>query len=547
MKCRYFEIDEQSNSVVEKSSIPDGSILSRCLKEAGNSGTGAELVIFLANHHEFWQLRFLYELVEKCRDSASVRLDNENIGITRPWKPTPPILTIYSSDAFGNAKRDKNKFGQKYWDSSIWQRWVDMGPLDNRSTGDEEKYKTTPMTVLRQLNWNFDFACKKENGEVVTNLYAEDPATLEFSEFFTRVYKNSYIADVAADRGGHAGEVTPFPFLEESEFFRLYRQSKLFTRENGNKLKWRVLLVDDKEERLTHLKMLFRSEEFGAMFDVLEKEDDPHTKPALFFHQVRRFADVKKVLQKKDKHTPVFDIILLDYLLDAEKENRRLSIDLFPDKNAVAKPGGGTDWHFDDPFVSTLRGPDDKFWIFLTSCYHSALLDGLRERGISFQEICWNINRGADPVNTPNTFLYNFAGFLDFQLSSFHSEDKNIHSIWVDALNGLTNENIRGWANNTLGKILNYSSNIDSLREIPTSLFADSFLKSGFNQQSEDDYASGAYGYLTHLLFLLTSGDGNKWDEMKTDLEMVKEIIPAGKGYGILQSRIETLKKQYGL
>ncbi len=358
------------------------------------------------------------------------------------------------------------------------------------------------------------------------------------------MYLNSFIANVDHGKSvGHAGFITPYPFFEESVFYENFKNTALFKNE-GPQLKWRVLLIDDKPERLIHLQELFTSAAFGSKFDILDKEDQAHNKPALFIKQVRDIEEVGEAV--KNTH---YDLILLDYLLDVKDKGREFGTSLFPDKNATKVERGFT---FDK---ESFTGPDKKLWIILTSCYSSAFMDGLRERGVSFQDSKWMINRGADPVNTPNAFLYSLCQFLELQLNTYFGTTNRLEEIWMKALENLGKEFSRGWANATLSAILNYTSKFEVLKEISEgegkSLFAASYFQSKYYKDMTREHENGLYGYLTHLLFLLTAGDGSLWGEMKTDLDVIKRKVPISmsihvkEGYDIIEKRIVSLKNQY--
>lgn len=567
MIYKYYEVGEGGKGIKELGAIRKGSVLEQVQTEIGALGddaTDSELIIFLANTKEFWKLRVIYELFEKNRILATVSV-NENISVKGSISDVP-ILTLFSSDSFENEKEKRN-FGMKYWDSSIWQRWVDVGPLKNRTQADEIAYRERLRSALMQIQWNMNFSWhdEKDATKKTQNIYKSDIAAKEFSEFSSRLYKNSFVANLnqfetstASDIrlttpeiiGGHAGEVTPFPFFEETEFRKNFLNHNLATGTSLNDLKWRILLIDDKTERLEQIKALFKSPEFGSKFQILENEEDSHDKPALFFHHVKKFADVEHALTKSH-----YDIILLDYLLDQQtddqnkdKRSRNFSLDLFPNKHSKQDVKAVLENE------EIKRGPTNKLWFFLTSCYSSAFLDGLRERGISMNEENWIINRGADPVNTPCAFMYTFTRFLEFQINTFTGGGKQSSEIWESSLKDLKKFS-RDWANRTLSKILNYANNIESLRALSEhksgrSLFAFSFLQSEwYKKQIASKHESGWYGYLTHLLFMLTSGDGNRWEEIKTDLDFIRQqddFSDVEAGYAAIQERIETLRNLYG-
>ena len=130
-----------------------------------------------------------------------------------------------------------------------------------------------------------------------------------------------------------------------------------------------------------------------------------------------------------------FDIVLLDYLLgersntdtsrsystelfeflsyDFKKEEVPAVINLLKENNS-----GFEDKHFKEfkDIVKLNRGPIDKYWIVPMTSYNPSFLADLQRRNVRLIDYRWNINQGADPINTPWRFLYKLNEFLDLQL-----------------------------------------------------------------------------------------------------------------------------------
>ncbi len=444
----------------------------------------------------------------------------------------------------------------RYLDSSIWSRLA---------------YKKELKSALEKTINNFEKNLFKLN---VCN---------EYSEFSSRIIKNSYLV-------GKHQKVIPFQFHSETEMeLRAKKGIEIYKMFEENTslvkgLKWKVLLVDDKalvplslvekdEDEQISLENYTRCKSFiiGKLLNEYDinveikttklkihesielkfSEELKKENPILTaeIHCVHSIAEAICILECEKGG---YDIILLDYLLkDGSFGNH------FLDK--ISK--------IEIPLQNKLFG---RNWIFSISSYHSAFLDSIRNDGKTLISDKYYFERGADPINTPHLFVQQLCQFIGVQLREIGINEnegklsfKNISEIWKECIGELgklksgKNKNFkRSWANNSLTKILNYWSKIESLKDAKEggSLFANSFLNAndGFYKRIiKSEYDKGLYGYLTHLLFMLSFSDGYQWAEMKTNLDVIKQKVKSDandshkEGYEIIQKYIEDLKSAY--
>jgi hypothetical protein len=560
---KVLHFDGETRAVVWLQDTSKATRLRKLLSENGlkacaADGAKTDLLIFLAFDgvdNDF----LIKHLLNPYRDTSE--RDKATGTINHYSGDFIPILIICEKEE----QTIKRNFGIQYWDSSIWQRWLVRGIPEEEN---DKKYEKNLIEILGDIKnyW-------------ISGRYSS-PVTKEFCEFSTRIYRNSYLLETGEN--GHANGVVPFPFFQEGKFKRDFLDELTKNHNYLSELEWRILLVDDKaddgktspdpatsaqpdpspgsspsnsvDERRQNTvsnKLLLIKNLLEENFSVRIEEKNPSTyikrdgAPSL---HIEYAENVAKALKKMEYAH--FDIILLDYLLGQEPgqlETRELGIKLLEEiKNPEVRK-------------KLKIGPNNRFWIFSVTSFSWAFIDHLREKGLSQFSVHWTFTRGADPINTPNAFLYYFVDFLISQFKVFKS-DITLKSIWIKALDDLSKDQNfkRMWANTTLNAILSYWNQIESLRELkPDKLnekpshLATSFLASNFyNDEVRQEYNSGLYGYLTHFLFMLSFSDGYEWEEMKTDLEMIMARIPAVKrptvsGYRILQKRIEALQELY--
>lgn len=495
-----------------------------------------ELIIFIANNFFFYKTYYIDKILEPHRKISKFNREKETISSIGEFKLIP-ILTLFSSEVFRKCDNRKIHYGLQYLDSSIWQRWIDVEEVDFRDSLNT-KYTKTLKERLNDLFYEFE-----QNRE----LYI-DHGSKEYCEFQTRLYRNSYLADFSTNNQGHAKYVTPFPFAKEGEFRQKIHEltQKIRLVLSSQKLKFRILFVDDNgnpDNRYSQQEQLKRIE-------IIKKILNNELLSDWFEYDIEQAFTIdiaKGLLQRKN-----FDFIFLDYLLGKHPNNaseRMKGIELLNELES-------------NTTIKYKRGVLNKHWILLSSSYPQAFLDDIKQSGLSLYTDYWVIERAGSPLYTPNAFLYSLVSMIESQLNEIKPET-SITKIWENALNKLANGNkqfSRAWANNVLTNILNYWRKIESLNEIKGdeekddgSLFAESYLNSQIYIDIKKEYDNGLYGYVTHLLFMLSFSDGYEWEEMKTNLERIKVLVPefqASKedkptGYEILNKRILKLKETF--
>jgi hypothetical protein len=279
----------------------------------------------------------------------------------------------------------------------------------------------------------------------------------------------------------------------------------------------------------------------------------------------------KKIIegQKSEKDKIVYDIIFLDYLLGEKDDNKReygyeffseynesyvilnedIENELFKcgipkdiienlkelDNKNFEQPWSSNDYsklekelkkildkYYDkfkdivirliDNTLSSYKCPFGKFWIFPITVFTNALLDRLREQGISRLDDDWFIADGADPVNTPELFRYNFYNLLEQQISDaiFTKNDIIKFLIQNNLIENKTetkDEELRLWAKQFFGAFIHKFGKREILEtdSIKGSEFASSILKYLHDTQ-KGDYRF--YDHIRQLLYLLAYGTG---------------------------------------
>lgn len=508
MKYRIYHIS--TNSLIEEKQTDFGPTVRRVLNDNGFTlcvnDEPADLIIYHAKIKDFYRLKYFHQLFE-CSRWTSEMLSSEN---TLPLaKEYLPVVTLYPGNQFDteDGQGFRTKYGIRYWDSSVWQRWID---IDRTQTVEIELSR-----VLYQLKFYFN-----------NQLYQKE-VSIEYCDFSSRIYKNSYLLDIVAN--GHANYVTPFPFFSESSF---HLNTNNLAELNG--FVWRILLVDDDTKyKFDYFKSLLEHYRFqgdSGTFHVVDlnatgqqllNSQVSGDKPILMIKQV--FSIEEAILELSDEQVR-YDIICLDYLLGADsvdakkRQTGKQLLDVIKKRSYPLRPS-----------VS------DKFWIFLTTSYSTAFIDDLQHDVTSLMSDDWNIERGASFLQTPNYFLSAFINFLSYQLKE--TRIASLKECWIDRLRKLAPENVRfsrSWANETLTRVLNNWAQVESLKALLTvdpdnanpviACFADRYFNSPDFKDILKDYENGLYAYLAQLLPLLSFGDGYEWEKMKTYLEIIRNL-----------------------
>jgi hypothetical protein len=227
---------------------------------------------------------------------------------------------------------------------------------------------------------------------------------LEHLDFSIRTLKSNYIEDFGA--GSHGGKISLHSFHSENRL--KYSVEKLPKPKKEDKI-LRVLLIDDYAK--TPLQPC--GENIKEKGSDSEKEYEENKKSreketlicsVLGGHIVvdcaENFQDALDSINKKgtkiELKNKTYDIILLDHLFTNNQ------------------PDGKT--HYSSEFLELLtnkfddlkKGPGGKFWILPVSVFVDAVKADITSSNISETEKEYTIITGADPVCTPQLFLWKF-------------------------------------------------------------------------------------------------------------------------------------------
>ncbi len=303
----------------------------------------------------------------------------------------------------------------KFFDSSIWHRYIPVYPRKNREKGFRELFEKT---ISQIHTWHQE------------ERYATNSARANL-EFQLRMMKNSYIAKIG--RTGHYEVVTPFKFHSES-----YMEEKIERHEKylcglqelskknktPNKLQWQLLLIDDYAEKPISsyndscklskkdlIEQIISSKSYRVKIESPGKDNEV----------------IDSCVEKMKSQ--VYDVLLLDYLLgSAQKKRKRREYghDLMARLRNEHKSSA----------AALKIGPLGKYWICPISSFPYALKDKLWQLGIHAYDDLWRLSDGGDPICTPALFKYNLLSLFKRQVEeSYFSVEELMH--WCKRLDDI--------------------------------------------------------------------------------------------------------------
>ena len=333
-----------------------------------------------------------------------------------------------------------------YLDSSIWNYYINVlgGAVKD---GKQKLFSEMLSGSIKNIITNY-----------TKHLYSLTVAN-EFVEFQDRLLGNSYL-DLP---GGHAASVVPFVFHSETQMQKeslkienniqnllKVTDTKKNSIENlkekikdiieptdddndsvkkikqnintfiesksDNTIRWNILLIDDYGNKALKGGSQNKNDIFNQILpDTIFKKGsgiDHHiinlNCNVVVSESIEDALEKIKPGKSDDKEKMQFDIILLDYLLGKKND-------------------GSNNREYGDEFLHKLendnellkkRGPLGKFWILPISSFSNAMLSKLEEEGIGRISDNWYIMDGADMINTPNLFIYNFLKLIYLQLNT---------------------------------------------------------------------------------------------------------------------------------
>jgi len=338
--------------------------------------------------------------LRKISSSETERIDN--------YSPFPillmgtdDIMELNQEDGVGSSSmkakvRDVIRFSldsrYRFWDHSIWHRYVSIYPID--------RFEKTLIDTLNDI-----ITYQKNN---LYNVYICN----EHLEFQVRKAANSYFPNL---QDGHHQKVTPYRFHSESVMKQKadkIAQSLTFGEHNDQNFQWGCIIIDDyfrKPLRVMADKEVNGNQSAPNKTEIIKE---------LLNRDKREFI---VLLNEKDedkggnyvslaehwlKKYPYTDVVLLDYLLGRNEPNPEEQYG----HKLIAK--------IMDPQGDLLdQKPHDKHWIFPISVFDYSFQSHLRSMGYDQLAKYIEVSYGADPVNTPELFRYEFFSFIKTQFN----------------------------------------------------------------------------------------------------------------------------------
>lgn len=313
----------------------------------------------------------------------------------------------------------------RFLDSCIWLRYVSQ---ETNEQGED-----------------LDTQLQRVVGDITTQLQArtyETNVAKEYIEYHYRLFKNSYLKRFES---GHAHAVTPFQF--HSETYMQHKADELFKDFDAAEIEWNLLLVDDfAEQGLTIGKVDAKESTQNTKKTIIGQLLNDKDKTIFYLESETSVAKAVDGLvganeaneaneAKPAKH---YDAILLDYLFSQEGGAARYGTDLLKELTKA-----------ENADIKRAQSFDYKFWIYPVSVFSDAFHSSLREKGMQHNEKEWVLGRGADPINTPQLFRYDFFDFIHVQLKGVLYKTEDIIELLVNTpIKDIDNETIyiRPWA-----------------------------------------------------------------------------------------------------
>lgn len=295
-------------------------------------------------------------------------------------------------------------------DCSIWTRYVSIESKD------------------------FILKVKEALGNTRCTLFKE-PVALEYAELYGRLITNNRLIGIEKSNGqdAHKNYVVPFPFHSESRLMiksaAAMKGAKADVLEKLQGTHWRILMVDDKALKHERIKEIFSKKGIVILDDKMEPDAGKINVSIEWVDKVEgEGITASKKLKDQQQY---YDVIMLDFLLGKKEDNRReYGTALFSVLNSL-----NISSHSDDDFLETN-------WIMSVSSFYNTFLDELRD-------ICpllsnrWIVQRGGDPLTTPELFFYEFITLALFKLDKIWPAESWFQSIWkkyIESFHGMLNK-----------------------------------------------------------------------------------------------------------
>ncbi len=505
----------------------------------GDSGTGFCLWLVVHSIEDFI-------CADNIRNSHSTKLFAQDLltGI-KDTEQRLPIIHITTTDIFL-----KPMYGQESLhrliprshliiDSSIWNFHVSIFGLEDTNNKLKDKYdyykneyligKTFRSTFIDALD-----SINKNHNRHLYNLHVAN----EYADLNARLLQESYLT------GAHAKGVSPFVFHSE-DVIRKMIYDEFVCGDNIIKTitehKWRILLLDDKavDPMGCHSDPGKRQKDklqwnckLAIIKDLLEDClktkichrpcNDSNKQPAscldndgILIEYAQSLNEAEQAMQSKK-----YDIVLLDYLLDADKTGKRTQNYGYSLLNSIYNDKCRDK---ENTFNNYKLGPSGRFFFMFISAYSTAVYERLLAEGLNLSEDFWHISLGACPTNTPQLFLYNLlqlmkkrlkdSGLLNLSATGIHKLADSIYN------QNNTNEPVRKRANHFYEQVLELHYHYrkimkdvsipigDNVFDTKGSVLMTEFIKSNTN-------LGGLLEHFANLVHLTAFGTIRQWPEM---------------------------------
>lgn len=486
-------------------------------------------------------------------------------------KPIYPIIHISDTDEYWNFMCDDETVKLPYFiprffqimDNSIWNYLVPLPDNDD----EPNRFNKVLFESIKDIENNY----KNE-------LYSSDVA-IEYADLSARQARESYL-----EGDGHASHVVPFTFHSETAIERMIHSECADIIEfmkQTNHCRMRLLLVDDNAmnpdpqknksaiiKRLLQYSMKLKDNQVH----VCMKGDTITANESLIFliECVKTLNEAKAAMKEK-----IYDIVLLDYLLDTEGIERNYGTELLEDicqtktieeqiENIQTRSAKGEKYdtiikehgfkllkrtmdkkfqshdfeklkefkEANDDSLTYKLGPRHKQFFIFISAYTTAVNERLLAQGLNRSERYWFIDTGACPTNTPQLFTYNLLQLMEKRLNDcgilrLSNEEilEFIIRIFIPKKDSPDNKSVRERARDNyhylLSRHYHFHGMLDDV-EVPDdynhnnrcSLFkiSGSVLVSNFMMNHED--MGGLLEHLIQLVHLTAFGTIRQWAEM---------------------------------
>lgn len=392
----------------------------------------------------------------------------------------------------------------RYFDSSIWHFFCVWNDKDIEASKEQLE------SVLKDI--------KRYKDEGRYNL----KITQEYRNLQQRLLKNAWIEQIgAADDTSHA-LLSPFLFHSETENkVRLICPSeedeKVFYRAFRDRIKWRILLVDDCDGKEDHFlsnvdnrataKRISKLDVITSDFELL---NSILPQGYTFEYELETASTLEKA--EECLNESIYDLILLDYKLSESTYGYQLL-------NNIKKN------------IQCLRekaSPNGKFYFMFISAYTYAVQERLRCEDISVSEKYWFIGRGACPTNTPYLFLYCLRRMLNHRYDSLvkhqtmindsfsiNSSEPIVATTLISYLKfifskdrSISGDSIRVKCRRGFNALLSMRMTYDTIKSDMKSPLIRSMFPDG------PCYNNAFWEHLQNLIYLIAYGSRRQWPEM---------------------------------